>query len=397
MKKKILFMLINMNIGGTEKSLLNLLNELPKDKYDITVLLLEEYGGYLNDIPDNVTIKYLEKYSEIKDFVNSPPLLLGKNIIKNGNLKKGFNVIFFQVLSKIFKDRSIYFKYILQHNKVIEEYDVAIAFAGPMDFITYYVINKIKAKKKIQWVHFDVEKIGINVNFCRKIYYKFDNIFVVSPDAKYKLVKLIPQIDKKTQVLENIVSSKTIKKLALQGETFPDDFDGIRILTVGRISKEKGQHMTIPVMAKLKEEGYNVRWYCIGEGSNLENCKEIVKKYKLEDEYIFLGVNKNPYTMMKDCDIYVQPSIHEGFCITLAEARCFDVPIVTTNFVNADRHVKHEETGLIADINEESIYCNIKRLLDDDKLRKKIQGNLLYSNPDNQSEIKKLEDIIDEI
>ena len=87
----------------------------------------------------------------------------------------------------------------------------------------------------------------------------------------------------------------------------------------------------------------------------------------------------------------------EGFCITLAEARCFDSPIVTTNFVNADRHVKHEETGLIADINEESIYWNIKRLLDDDKLRKKIQGNLLYSNPDNQSEIKKLEDIIDEI
>lgn len=395
--KKILFMLINMNIGGTEKSLLNLLNELPKDKYDITVLLLEEYGGYLNDIPDNVTIKYLEQYSEIKDFVNSPPFLLGKNIIKNGNLKKGFNVIFFHVLSKIFKDRSIYFKYILQHNKVIEEYDVAIAFAGPMDFITYYVINKIKAKKRIQWVHFDVEKIGINVNFCRKMYSKFDNIFVVSQDAKYKLVKLIPQIDKKTQVLENIVSSKTIKKLALQGETFPDDFNGIRILTVGRISKEKGQHMTIPVMAKLKEEGYNVRWYCIGEGSNLEKCKNMVKKYKLEDEYIFLGVNKNPYTMMKNCDIYVQPSIHEGFCITLAEARCFDSPIVTTNFVNADRHVKHEETGLIADINEESIYWNIKRLLDDDKLRKKIQKKLLYSNPDNRSEIKKLEHIIDEV
>ena len=99
--------------------------------------------------------------------------------------------------------------------------------------------------------------------------------------------------------------------------------------------------------------------------------------------------------MMKDCDIYVQPSIHEGFCITLSEARCFTSPIVTTNFVNADKHVKDGYTGLIADINEESIYKNIKKILDDSELKNKIENNLFNNNPDTRGEIKKLENIID--
>ncbi|WP_303223393.1 glycosyltransferase [Intestinibacter bartlettii] len=393
--KKVLFMLINMNVGGTEKSLLNILEALPKDKYEITVLLLEEYGGYLNEIPQHVKVKYLENYCEIKEALNKPPIEVGKNLIRQGHVIKGFNTILSHILSKILNNRSIYFKYILKNYKTKEQYHTAIAFAGPMDFISYYIINKVKAYNKVQWIHFDIDSIGINTKFCKNIYEKFDYIFAVSEEAKNKLINLIPILKDKTGVLQNIISPNTIHNLADKGETFPDDFEGIRILTVGRVSHEKGQYMTIPVLARLKKDGYNVRWYCIGEGNDLKNCKHIVKKYNLEKDYIFLGVNKNPYTMMKDCDIYVQPSIHEGFCITLSEARCFTSPIVTTNFVNADKHVKDGYTGLIADINEESIYKNIKKILDDSELKNKIENNLFNNNPDTRGEIKKLENIID--
>lgn len=183
--------------------------------------------------------------------------------------------------------------------------------------------------------------------------------------------------------------------MSYEGKSFEDDFDGVRILTVGRLSKEKGQHLTIPVLARLKKEGYNVRWYCIGEGNSRNEYEELVKKYKVEEDYIFLGASTNPYSFMRDCDIYVQPSIHEGYCITLAEARCFDNPIVTTNFTGAIEQISHGESGLISQCNENDIYLNIKRLLDDEVLKKYIKLNLRKEKIDTVNEVEKLYEVIE--
>ena len=117
--------------------------------------------------------------------LNNPPHITALNYLKKGNIVKALNVLIPHLISKILKDRSIFFKYVLRDYHVIDdEYDVAIAYAGPMDFISYFVVNKIKAKKKIQWIHFDITKIGFNKNFANKIYKKFDKIFVVSNEGK---------------------------------------------------------------------------------------------------------------------------------------------------------------------------------------------------------------------
>ena len=180
-----------------------------------------------------------------------------------------------------------------------------------------------------------------------------------------------------------------------EGESFKDKFEGIRILTVGRLSKEKGQHLTIPVLARLKSDGYNVRWYCIGDGSSKAKYEKLVKEYGVESDYIFLGSSKNPYTLMKDCDIYVQPSIHEGFCITLGEAKCFSNPIVTTNFTGASEQISDGKTGLICNVNEEDLYFKIKMLLDNECLMKEIRNNLSYNKSNTEEEILKIKHIID--
>ena len=393
--KKILFMCINMNIGGTEKALLTMLNEMDRSKYEITLLMLEEYGGFLNQIPDGIKVMYLKEYKTLKKFINDPPQLVAKELIKNRKIIKGLSVLFVYIISKLMKDISIYYKYILSNVDTLnEEYDIAIAYAGPMDFISYFVINKIKSKKRVQWIHFDISKIGFNINFAKRIYDKFDKVFVVSNEGKDKLINLIPSLKDKTEVFLNIISCKMIEKMSYEGEGFSDDFDGTRILTVGRLSKEKGQDLIIPVLKKLKENGYKVRWYCIGDGPAKKEYEKLVDKLNIKDDFIFLGSKLNPYTYMKECNIYVQPSKHEGYCITLGEARCFNNPIVTTNFTGANEQIVNENTGLVCEINEEEIYKAIKKLLDDKKLYKNIKDNLNNEIVDSTKEIRKLESIL---
>ena len=393
--KKILFMCINMNIGGTEKALLTMLNEMDKSKYEITLLMLEEYGGFLNQIPDGIKVMYLKEYKALKKFINDPPQLLVKELIKNRKVIGGLSLLVIYTISKLIKDISIYYKYILRNVDTLnEEYDIAIAYAGPMDFISYFVINKIKSKKRVQWIHFDITKIGFNVNFAKKIYDKFDKVFVVSNEGKDKLINFLPSLKDKTEVFFNIISCKMIEKMSYEGEGFSDDFDGTRILTVGRLSKEKGQDLIIPVLKKLKENGYKVRWYCIGDGPAKKEYEKLVDELNIKDDFIFLGSKLNPYTYMKECNIYVQPSKHEGYCITLGEARCFNNPIVTTNFTGANEQIVNENTGLVCEINEEEIYKAIKKLLDDKKLYKNIKDNLNNEIVDSTKEIRKLESIL---
>ncbi|WP_096435077.1 glycosyltransferase [Alteribacter populi] len=370
MKKEIIFMLINMNIGGTEKALLNMIAELPEDQFEITILMLEENGGFFDQIPSNVKVDYLKDYHDIKPLLNNPPKSTFVRLLKKGRVIKAFRFFTSYSISKGLKNKSIFFNYLLRnHSKFKKEYDIAVAYAGPMDFISYFVLNKIKSKKKVQWIHFDITQVGFDKHFASKAYKKFDKIFTVSKEGLDKLLHVLPSIKEKSAYLYNLTSSEYVMKMADYGLGFQDHFNGIRVLTVGRLSKEKGQDLAIPVLAKLKSEGYNLKWYCVGEGSARVEYEKLIEQYKVKNEFILLGSNPNPYPFMNECDIYVQPSRHEGYCITLAEARYFEKPIVSTNFNSVREHIKDGETGLIVEINEGCIYKALKKLLDNKELR----------------------------
>lgn len=397
MKIKILFMVINMNIGGTEKALLNMISEMDEDKYEITILMLEELGGFLNEVPKNVRIKYVKGYDEMKGLVNNPPLMEAKARLKQGKPIRAINIMFHQLRSKIMKDRSSFFKYVLKDYRISEdEYDIAVAYAGPMDFISYFIMHKINAKKKVQWIHFDITKISFNHKLAMNLYKKFDHIFVVSNEGKEKLLSRLSQFRSKIDTFGNIISSSLVEKMAEKGSGFEDDFKGIKILTVGRLSIEKGQDLAIKVLSKLKNEGYNVRWYCIGDGNAKLEYLKLVKQYNLSEEFRLLGAKTNPYPYMKQCDLYVQPSRHEGYCITLSEAKCFNNPIITTNFTGAKEQLKNRETGLIVNFDEEEMYKAIKELVDNDQLRNEIKTNLQKEYVDTTKEIEKLDLILNE-
>lgn len=388
-------MLINMNVGGTEKALLNMIDEMPKEEYDITILMLEEYGGFLSQIPKDVNVIYVEGYKDMKSILNNPLLLTALSLLKERKIIKAFNICITHLLTKITNNRSLLFKYLLKNNlKLKNEYDIAVAYAGPMDFISYFVVNKIKAEKKIQWIHFDITRIGFNVKFSKKIYRKFDQIFVVSNEARVKLLNKLPSISGKTEVFKNRVSVRNTQELAKEGKGFNDLFDGIRIVTVGRLTNEKGQDLAIKALARLINDGYKVRWYCIGEGNSRKTYEELIEKNNLNNHFVLLGSNPNPYAFIANCDIYVQPSRYEGYCITTLEAKCLNKPIITTDVNGAREQIVHGETGLIVNIDEIDLFNAIKKLINNEELRLRISKTLQINNDHHDIEMKKLVSLI---
>ena len=396
MKKKILFMVSSMNIGGVEKSLLSLLSVMPKDKYDITVLTLEKKGGFLDYIPSYIKVEEAAWFKEIKPIIMESPQRTIKKYLKENKVFKILTFIYSYYKSKNTDNRYIYYKNILKSIPENEgEYDVAIAYAGPTEIIDAYITHKVKAKKKIGWVHFDISKHKINEKLYENLYEKFDKIFTVSNEANKKLNEIIPSTVNKSEVLLNIISKELVCEMANEAIKFDDNFDGIKIVTVGRLSKEKGQDLAIKALYKLKKDGYKVKWYCVGDGNNRKEYEALIKDKNLKDDFILLGSTPNPYPYIKKADIYVQTSRHEGYCLTLAEAKCLCKPIVTTNFIGAYEQIKDKVNGFIVEINEDEIYEKVKYIIDNKSIGKDITNHLRNSYIDTKECVNKLIDYID--
>lgn len=364
--KKILFMVSSMNIGGVEKSLLSLLSIIPREEYEVTVLLLNKSGGFLNHIPSWVKAEEATWFKDIKPIIMEAPQVTLKNYIKKKKYIDGILFTFSYFIDKHFKNRYFYYKNILRSIPMKEqEYDVAIAYAGPTEIIDSYITHKVKSKKKIGWIHFDVSKHEINTNLYLKLFSKMDKVFIVSKEGKAKFDEEFPFIANKTEVFENIVSKELIRDMACEKVDFDGDFEGIKIVTVGRLSVEKGQDLGIKTLARLKKDGYKVRWYCVGEGNSRAEYESIIKEHRLQDDFILLGAKTNPYPYMKMADIYVQTSRHEGYCLTLAEAKVLNKTIITTNFTGANEQIENGITGFIVEFDEYSLYSKIKNFIDD--------------------------------
>lgn len=384
-------MISSMNIGGVEKSLLSLLSAIPKDKCEITILTLDKKGGFLEYIPNNVKLIEVEWFKYIKQIIMDSPKNIIKMYIKNYEFLKIPSFIYSYFKSKKTNDRYIYYKHVLKSiPECKEKYDVAIAYAGPTEIIDAYISHKVKAEKKIAWVHFDISKHKINKKLYNNLYERFDKIFAVSNECKKKLDEIIPMVRNKSQVLFNIISEDLINEMSKCYVDFDDNYKGVKIITVGRLSKEKGQELAINVLAKLKQDGYKVRWYCIGDGSAKEIYKELIKEKNLENDFILLGAISNPYPYIKKADIYVQTSIHEGYCLTLAEAKCLCKPIISTDFIGAYEQIENNINGCISKAEDNEIYRCIKNIINDSKLRSTFIKNLINEDINTEIEVNKL-------
>ena len=400
--KKIIFVGEFMLCGGVEKSLISLLNYLDPYDYSVTLLLLKKRGVLMSQIPEYVNVIEMDlPLNEEFDILYGKSNAL-KRAFKEKKyfqfVKKVVRGIYLNLISRSDEEKRVNYYRMLDKKfaYINENYDLAIDYMGYGLLNTFFVAKKINARKKLTWIHFD-PKIGMSDFKALQYYLRYyDQIITVSKEIFNQTSIIIPEMVDKLKVFYNIINKEDIYKQATLENVFDDDYEGERILSVGRLDLSKGFDIAIPIIRKLLDEQYNIKWYIIGEGNLRDELESLIIKYNLQDYIILLGQKINPYPYMSKCDYYFQPSRHEGYGIAVAEARAFCKPMVVTDFAGAKEQLRNNTTGLIVKCNENELYNGLKTLLDNCALCDKLNSNLRKELSTAESIRKEINQLFDE-
>lgn len=388
MKKSLLFIIPSLGGGGAERSLITLLSMLDYGKYDVDLMLFRNEGFFIDEIPADVNI--IDGGEDYRYFDGNIKKCLFY-CLRHRKIKMAYfrikYMIAFKKKESTDKRKKIwkYLKFTLP--EIQKKYDVSIGYLEGNSI--YYCIDKTKANKRIGYIHSDYHKLEMNKMFDEQYLKKLDCVVTVSSACAENLTKEFPESAAKTVVIENIISSAGIKKLAASAPDFSCGQDFIKLLTVARISMEKGIDLAVRACEILLARGYKICWFVIGEGDLKKNIDMLIKEKCLEKYFILLGGQKNPYKFMNQCDIYVQPSRYEGKSIALEEAKILEKPIVATGFSTVCDQIEDGFTGLITTMEPESIADKIEQLILNPALREKLSENLKAGYLGNENEINK--------
>lgn len=397
-KKNILFVIDSLNSGGAEKSLVTVLNLLDHTKYSIDLLTFKKGGLYENLVPKQVNriapSGYVAYLNGEKDFSLMQRLLF--NILR---ILSSISLRLLTMVKKVFPRLKLHpaqvnwFITKVGFDKNKKKYDAAVAYSQGLP--TYYTATKVEASLKACWINTNYHFAQYSPVLDYSYYKKFDKIICVSNIAKEVFVKIFTVFNEKTLTIYDILSGQIIRKMADEVTGYKDDFKGYKILTIGRLVAPKGYDIAIKAARILKDKGFDFKWYVIGEGGLESELKQLTVKMEVDNHFDFIGTFPNPYPFMKQCDVYCQTSRFEGFGLAVAEARILGKPIVTTNFDIIYDQLVDGENGLISQMNAISVANNIERILEDTTLKQHLVSNLKKEKISNESEILKIEAILD--
>lgn len=395
MKKKMLIIGITMAAAGSEKSFLSFAKTaIDFEKYEVDLLLAKKTGDFLGEVPRNIRILEMETGGDLFliDKNNAVSTVMREHLLKKP--WKAFSFLPYYIAVKKAKTEPahtyaahrLWLHLMASMPSFPKEYDVALAFWG--DRTMFYMIDKVKAKKKIAWLHFDYHHPPREDAVYLPYFAKCDKVVTVSREIGDSLKEALPSIAEKVITVENVIVREDILKKAQDPADFGDDYQGKRIVTVGRICPQKGNDLVLPALARLKAEGYSLRWYIIGrgEGEYFDDLRTKISAMGLAEDIVFLGIRENPYAYMVRADIYMQTSRHEGKPIAVEEAKVLGVPILVTNFTSASEQLENGKLGHIVDISEDGIYMGLKRMLDDAEFRAGLKENLTFFGENVQNE-----------
>ncbi len=248
-----------------------------------------------------------------------------------------------------------------------ETFDLAVAFIEGAS--AYYVANHVKARKKAAFIHIDYRCAGYTREMDGDCWNRFDRIFAVSREAKEGFAACYPEQEKKLFLFHNLIDREKILRLAEEQGGFSDDYDGARILTVGRLVHQKGYDIAVEAMGILKAQGYRVRWYALGEGSQRKSLEAKIAALGLQEDFLLPGAVENPYPYYRQADLYVHASRFEGKSIAIQEAQILGCAIIASDCSGNREQIADGQDGLLCSLSPESIAGCIAHLLEQDKMR----------------------------
>jgi glycosyltransferase involved in cell wall biosynthesis len=398
-KKTVLFVINTMGRAGAETALLELLRRIDKEEYKVFLYVLTGQGEMLSQIPEGV--KLVNKKIDCSSVHDSEGRKHLKNVVIH-SLVKDFNGVklapyFASNGLKMLKKKNILADKLLWRaisdsaSRTDRKFDYAIAYIEGA--AAYYVADHVNAEHKVAFIHIDYENAGYSRELDRDCYLKFDRIFGVSQEVTDVFVKVYPELKEKTGIFHNMLNNKAIVEKSETGEGFTDNFEGTRILTVGRLMKQKAFEVSIKACKILKDRGEKIRWYVLGEGDQREKLEALIKELGLEDDFLLLGSVDNPYPYMKQADLYVHCSRYEGKSIAIQEAQILGKPIIVSDCSGNREQVIPGKDGLICNFTSKDIAESITELLNDKEKCRYLAENALKVNERGQEEVKKLFDV----
>ena len=340
--RKIIFGITGLTLGGAERVLVDIANEL-SSTFDITILTLYGKGEFEEELSENIKlVNMIDKSYDELSFIEK------------------FSVSF----KILFRKKSLYKKYINN------QYDTEIAFLeGPITRLFSVKSNsKVRVPKKIAWVHNDIRQVfgnglkaKIKGKLDKKCYEQYDTIVFVANDNQEQFEEFY-NIKKNKMVIPNYISSKRVieKSEANFGNVFSKD--KVNFLTVARLASQKAIDRLIRVHSELMYDGHDHKFFVIGDGPERENLKDLINTLNVKDSFILLGKKDNPYPYIKNCDIFALLSYYEGLPMTVLEAKILEKPILITDTAAREGVVGYDKS-YITDNSDEGVYKGIEDCL----------------------------------
>ncbi len=401
MKRRLFIAIHYMEIGGAEISLIGLLQALDYTKVEVDLFVYSHQGELMDFIPQSVNLlPEIPEYAQIERPI--------KEVLKNGywhialaRLKAKW--LYRQYARKKHpKDGAAIFQYIdnavnpyLPYLEHLGEYDLAISFLMPHGI----VLNKVKAKKKVAWIHTDYTKIDTNAELEFPIWNGYDHIAAISEEAAKAFMTIHPRLRDKIIVVENILSPEFVRERAKAGanedikKEMPCEDDEVCILSVGRFSEAKNYDNVPDICRRIIEKGVKVKWFIIGFGGNEALIRQRINEQGMERNVIILGKKTNPYPYMLHCDIYAQPSRYEGKSVTVREAQMLGKPVVITNYPTAPSQVKDGVDGIIVPLDNEGCANGIAALIKNKEKQNAIRQYLYTHDFGNEQYARIIENL----
>jgi glycosyltransferase involved in cell wall biosynthesis len=397
MKKKILIASFDLAIGGVERSLIGLLNSIDYQKYDVDLMLFKHEGEFLSLLPEGPNLLPEDRaYSTFRKSISQIirdgryPIAVSRLLAKYKSSIKG-------KMMKVEEPGYLTIQYGWELTRpflpeLSKEYDLAIGFLWPHHFIG----EKVKAKRKVGWVHTDYSNIFIDKKTEMKMWKNLDQIVAVSEECSNTFLNEFPHLKEKTMVIENILSQDFVRQQSeiQSAHEIKKEPGKTIIVSVGRLSHAKGFDNAIRACRRLIDKGYDVAWYIVGYGALENELRKLITELGLENHFFLLGKKMNPYPYIKACDIYVQPSRYEGKAVTIREAQILGKPVVITNFPTAKSQVDDGVDGLITPMGKEGIVEGLQKLIDNPILREDLIENTKSLDYGNENEVQKIYSLI---
>ena len=402
MKPRIFIAMHYMEIGGAETALVGLLNALDPARVDVDLFLYDHRGEMMQFIPEWVNLlPQIPKYSVLER-----PIV---ELVKRGFWGIAAARMWAKRISKVAYKRS---GSKLENNGGLDKmskcttpllpkinqsvtYDLAISFLTPHRIVA----EKVKAKKKIAWIHTDYTRVWVDAEDELKVWQKYDYVASISGDVTNTFLQVFPSLAPKIVEIENILSPAFVRKRTELEDTDKEfrQTDNISLLSIGRYSEQKN-YDNVPDICKhlINETKLNIKWYIIGYGGDEALIRQKIKEAGMEEHVILLGKRSNPYPYIKACDIYVQPSRYEGKSVTVREAQMLCKPVVVTNYPTAPSQIRSGIDGVIVPMDNEGCAHGLAEVICDKPLQERIIAHLKTHDYGNESEVEKIYTLINE-